>query len=145
MIETRNRSTVGRSGISVIEAVIAVMIVAMMLAAAYPAVTQAQYTVRRGRDHYLATALCLATIEQARKQEFTLLPRMAESQRLINEQGNYDGAGNFRRTIIVRPATPVEGLTEVSVDVEIRDRRTGLFRGETEHMASLFTTYLKVR
>jgi hypothetical protein len=121
------------------------MIVATMLGAVYPAIMQSQHTVRRGRDHYVAAALCLAIIEQARKQDYVLLPKMVESQRQINDQGNYDRDGGFRRTVAVRPNTPSAGLTEVAVTIEIRDRRNGVFMGETERMSSLYTTYLKVR
>jgi len=145
MAERGNRSGRSRSGVSVTEAVIAIMLVASVLAVVYPAVTQSRYTVRRGRDYYVAASLCLATIEQARKQEYVLLPRMAESRRLVNDHGNYDSTGRFRRTIIVRVDTPAAGLTEVAVDMEIRDRRNGLFLDASEHMASLFTTYLKMR
>jgi len=134
-----------RRGISIVEMVVAVAIVVVFLAVAYPVITRSHFLVRRGRDHYLAVAIGLASIEMARKQDYPLLPRLAESQRLVNDQGNYDGAGRFRRTITVRPDTPVRGVTEVVVDIDIRDRRSGQFLGETEHVALLYTTYLKVR
>jgi type II secretory pathway pseudopilin PulG len=143
--EQGKRRSGGRSGISVVETVVAVMIVLMVLAVAMPLVTRLHFTVRRGRDHYVAVSLALATLELARKQDYELLPRMAELRRVVNDQGNYDSAGWFRRTVAVRTDTPSAGLTEVAVDIEIRDRRSGEFRGETEHAASLYTTYLKLR
>lgn len=132
-------------GSFLIEAVIAVMMVATILAAMYPAIIQAKYSVRRSRDHYVATSICLATIEQARKHDYALLSKMAEAQRLVNDQGSYDSFGKFRRTVTVRTNTPAPGLTEVAVDVEVCDRRTGVFLGGREHMAMLYTTYLTIR
>lgn len=134
----------GMRGVSVVEVLVALTLVAILLAGIYPLITQSHFSMRRGRDHYLAVSIGLATLEMARKHDYSLLPRMAEAQRLINDQGNYDSGGRFRRTIIVRPNTPLAGLTEMEVRIDIRDRRSGAFEGAAETLSMLYTTYLTV-
>ena len=130
-----------RYGTSLIETLIALMTVSLGLASAYPLVTQAGFAVRRGRDHYVATTIALATLERARNFDLGLLSLLAESGRLVDDQGLPDDNGQFRRTVTVLPDEPADGLTQVVVTVDIADRRRGGFRGEQQRATMAFTTY----
>ncbi len=131
----------GRRGFGVAETVIALMIVAIGLASAMPLVIQAGYAVRRGRDHYVATTIALATLERARNLDVGLLPLLAETRRLVDDQGIPTEAGHFRRSVAVVASTPAQGLTQVTVTVEIMNRRRGGFCGEQQRVAMAYTTY----
>ena len=123
------------------ETLVAVMIVALGLASASPLVIQASYAVRRGRDHYVATTIALATLERARNLDVGLLPLLDESNRRVDHQGNAADDGQFRRSVAVQPGSPGAGLTTVTVTVEILDRRRGVFLGEQQRVAMAFTSY----
>ena len=123
------------------ETLVAVMIVSLGLASASPLVIQASYAVRRGRDHYVAATIALATLERARNLDVGLLPLLAESNRRVDQQGNAAADGQFRRSVAVQPGDPAAGLTTVRVTVEILDRRRGVFLGEQQQVALAYTSY----
>ena len=130
-----------RTGTGLIETLIALMIVAIGLASAYPLVTQAGFAVRRGRDHYVATTIALATLEGARNVSRTQLPQLARSNVRVDDQGTEDADGRFRRTVTVQPDVPAAGLTLVTAVVEIIDHRRGGFHGEMQRVSMAFTDY----
>jgi len=104
-------------------------------------VTQAGYGVRRGRDHYVATTIALASLEGARKLSRAQLPELARENVRVDEQGTEDTDGRFRRTVTVQPDVPAAGLTQVTAIVEITDRMRGGFRGELQQVSMVFTDY----
>ena len=130
-----------RSGFGITETLIAVLVVAMGLASASPLIIQASYAVRRGRDHYVATTIALATLERARNLDIGLLPLLVESNRRVDQQGNTRADGIFRRSVTVLPDNPQTGLTTVTVTVEILNRRHGDFRGEQQQISMAYTVY----
>ena len=103
--------------------------------------TQAGYGVRRGRDHYVATTIALASLEGARKLSRAQLPELARENVRVDEQGTEDTDGRFRRTVTVQPDVPAAGLTQVTAIVEITDRMRGGFRGELQQVSMVFTDY----
>jgi type II secretory pathway pseudopilin PulG len=133
------------SGFTIVEAVIAVSICAVVLAGAYPLLTTTTRKLYQARDHYAATTICLAQIERARdipyEQLGTALGR--DNQVRVNEMGANDPAGRFRRTTSVRVDHPDPGLTFVTVTTDIMNRKTGIFAEEQEALSYLFTAYLK--
>jgi type II secretory pathway pseudopilin PulG len=130
-----------REGGGLIETLIALMIVAITLASTSPLITQAYYGVRLGRDHYVATTIALATLEQGRNLNLGLLPLLAASQYVVDDQGLPSAAGRFRRSVVVEPNVPTSGVTQVTVTVEILDRRRGGFRGSNQTMKMAYTSY----
>ncbi len=134
-----------RSGFTLVEAVIAFAVCALILAGAYPLLTSTTRKLYQARDHYAATTICLAQIERARDIPYEQLGSALgrDNQVRVNEMGANDSQGRFRRTTSVRVDYPDSGLTSVSVTTDIMNRKTGAFTNELETMSYLFTAYLK--
>jgi type II secretory pathway pseudopilin PulG len=130
-----------RGGFGTVETMIALMVVAIGLASASPVITQASHAIRLGRDHYVATTIALATLEQARNLDVGLLPLLATTQRVVNDQGTPTSNGRFRRSVAVLPNVPSAGMTQVTVTVEIADRRHGGFLGAKQNTSMAYTSY----
>jgi prepilin-type N-terminal cleavage/methylation domain-containing protein len=130
-----------RGGFGMIETMIALMVVALGLASASPVITQASHAIRLGRDHYVATTIALATLEQARNLDVGLLPLLAVTGRGVNDQGVPTADGHFRRSVAVQPNVPSAGMTQVTVTVEIADRRHGGFLGTRQNTMMAYTSY----
>lgn len=133
-----------RSGTTLIEVVIALGLLALALGSGYGLVAQSAEMMRRARDHYVATTICLGRIERARSVDYTLLPLMAEAGLTVNKDGAADSSGTYRRQTTITPDAPTPGVTRVSVTTWIRNRRTGHFGPEQESMSCIFTTYMLV-
>ncbi len=134
-----------RKGFTITEALVAIVLTVLVLAAAIPLLSATMRKLHRARDHYVAATICLAQLERLRDVPYAQLPVVLTSEEnvRINEQGMLDQEGRFRRTTTAQINNPESGLTLVTVTVEILDRRTGEFRGELETMSYLFTEYLK--
>lgn len=134
-----------RRGFTITEALVAIVLTALVLSAAIPLVSSTARKLYRARDHYVATMLALAHLERLRDVPYDQLPRVLTSEEhvRINDQGAPDQEGRFRRTTTALPDHPETGVTMVTVTVEIMDRKTGRFEGEQETMSYLFTEYLK--
>jgi hypothetical protein len=130
-----------RTGVGLIETLVASVVVALSLASASFLVTQAYYSVCLGRDHYVATTIALAALEQGRNLNLGLLPLLEVSQRVVDDQGLPSADGRFRRSVVVSTNVPSSGLTQVTVTVEILDRRHGGFRGAKRTMMMAYTSY----
>jgi type II secretory pathway pseudopilin PulG len=130
-----------RGGFGMVETMISLMVVALGLASASPVITQASHAIRLGRDHYVATTIALATLEQARNLNVGLLPLVAATGRVVNDQGVPTPDGHFRRSVSVQPNLPSAGMTQVTVTVEIADRRHGGFLGARQNTTMAYTSY----
>ncbi len=143
---------------TVIEVVIASMVLAVVMAAAFPLVDQLLARIHMSRDHYVAATICQARIERAKAVPYCDLPLMAESDALVDDFGNPAvPGGRFRRTTQVVPDAPVAGMTQMTVSADIclcsrwgwrrylHPIKTGSkicrFTEEQETMTYLFTEY----
>jgi len=150
----------GQRGMTVVELMIAMGLLAVIMSAALPLVDHMMCRFQMARDHYVATTICQGRIERARAVPYSDLGLLAESGLLVDDFGNpCSPGGRFRRTTVVQPDTPVAGLTTMSVrtDICICSRwgwrkvfhpiRTGTrvcrFTEEHEEMKFLFTEYLE--
>ncbi len=147
-----------KHGMSIIETMIAVSILAMIMAAVFPLTDQTLGRIYMSRDHYVAATICQARIERARRVPYQDLSMMAEKDSLIDDFGNLAVPdGRFRRTTTVQTDTPVEGMTQMTVITDIccctkwgwrrffhplkTETRTCAFTGIQEKMTFLFTEY----
>ncbi len=134
----------GTAGISVIEVLFAVSLLAISLTGAYLMISQSSRLLLAARDHYVATTLCLARIERARNVDYSLLPLLAESApgTRVDQDGVPDENGNFRRVTMVSTNSPSSGTTSIDVTVKIRDRFQGTFDTSHETMSCIYTDYI---
>ena len=107
-------------GVTIVETMIAVTILALTMAAAFPLVDQTLGRIYMTRDHYVAATLCQARLERARQVPYQDLIMFAEKDSLIDDFGKMAVPnGRFRRTTVVQPDTPVEGMTQMTVTIDI--------------------------
>jgi hypothetical protein len=138
----QNTRAHGKAGFSLIEAVIASFVLALVATGGFLLVSQTYWAISSARDHYIAGAMALSTLERARNVNYSNLPLMTETNVVVNEQGLVDPEeGYYRRSVTVTPNDPEAGLTHIVVTIDLRNRKTGNFDYRNESMSSLYTTY----
>lgn len=140
----RPQGGAGRTGMSLVEMLFAVVLLAVILAAAYGMILQCRRLLLAASDHYVATTLCLARIELARNVDYSLIGLLADppSGVPVDRFCAPDLSGFYLRHTTVMPDTPVPGLTTMTVQVRIADRSTREFGLNGETISCLFTRYL---
>ncbi|MBU1693585.1 MAG: prepilin-type N-terminal cleavage/methylation domain-containing protein [Verrucomicrobia bacterium] len=128
-------------GFTLVEVMVALVLVFMALAGAYLVVIHAARLSRSARDHYVATNLGRSRLERARNYEYSDLYLLAEDNLVVDEHGVPAAEGWFRRSSAVN-TNYAPSLTEIIVTVQIRSRRNLQFGAEAEEISSLFTEYL---
>lgn len=128
-----------KSGFTLVEAMIASVVLTMVMGGAYSLVVQAAQMSRSARDHYVAVNLAKNRLERARNFQYSDLRLVAENNLVVDENGNPNTAANFRRTTAVT-TNYAANITQVIVTVQIRNFRTGSW-GAQEQMSSLFANY----
>jgi prepilin-type N-terminal cleavage/methylation domain-containing protein len=139
MMQRATRTAGRRVGFTLIEGMIAIMVMAIVMGGVYALVVQAAQMSRKARDHYVAVNICKNRIERAKNFQYSDLRFLAESVIVVDENGNPTTSGNFRRTTVVN-TNYGGGLTQVTVTCQLRNYRTGTW-GSSEVIASLYTQY----
>lgn len=124
------------------EVVVATFLILLVMGSAYALIVRSSEMSRSARRHYIAISLAKNRLERARNFLYNDLKLMAETDLTVNDNGNPDPEGRFRRTTTVNPAFATN-LTEVIVTVKIRNPHTGLFTPDNETIRTLFTEYLE--
>jgi hypothetical protein len=130
-----------RHGMTLTEVVVATFLILLVLSSSYVLIIKSSELSRSSRRHYIAISVAKNRLERARNFLYNDLKLMAETNLTVNDNGNPDPDGRFRRTTIVN-TNYAPGLTEVTVDVKIRNPHTGLFTPDHEMIQTLFTEYL---
>ena len=124
----------GREGFSFIEVVIALAVLGMFIGGMCAVILGSRQLSDRARSHYIAVNLAKNRIERARNMPFESLSDFIESNTIIDTDGKPDYEGNFRRT--TQYGSAQTNLVEMVVTVEIRDRVTRRFNGESQLVRS---------
>ena len=131
-----------RRGMTVTEVVIATSLILLVMAGSYALIVRASELSRSARRHYIAISLAKNRLERARNFLYSDLQLLAETDLTIDENGNPDPKGQYRRSTTVDTVSRTN-LTEVVVDVKIRNPHSGLFTPDHETIRTLFTEYLE--
>lgn len=133
------------AGFTLVETVIAVVILSLVMGGAYQTVCATAQLSKKSRLHYIAMHIANNRIERARNFAFYNLILMADSNVVVNTQGSPDDMGEFRRTTIVT-TNPAANLTKVQVKVQIKDYKaadTNWWKAnEYESVTTYLTTYV---
>lgn len=130
-----------RSGFSIVEVVVTLVLMAMVMGGAYLVISRAAQLSRTARNHYVAATLCKNRLERARNFDYQDLHLMAEYDLVVDDNGTPSSLGQFARTTEVN-TNVAPGLTEVKVIVKIKNKKTGMFGPGKEELSTLFTEYL---
>lgn len=139
--QTKRPRCGARRGITIIETVIALMIFAICIAGFCGIVLQSRQLSDSARDHYTAVNLARSRFERARTFDFDQLHLFVESRTLTDHVGNSDPNGSFRRSTTVSNINP--RLIEMTVMVEIKNRRKLAFIGEKDELKMYFADYVE--
>ncbi|MFO7870732.1 MAG: prepilin-type N-terminal cleavage/methylation domain-containing protein [Kiritimatiellia bacterium] len=129
------------SGMTLVEVMIAVVLFGICIAGIAGVVVVAQQTNDRARSHYIAVNIAKNRLERGRTFGFDQLSLLAEDKTVVDTNGNPDNDGNYRRTTTLAAVKP--NLIEVTVEVEIRNRKTLGFEGENETVKSYYADYVE--
>ena len=143
-MDTRQTIAAGRTkkakeGFTLVESLIAMVVLAMVMGGAYSLVVQAARMSRLARDHYVAVNLAKNRLERARNFQYSDLRLVAENNMVVDENGNPNTTANFRRTTVVNTNYAAD-VTQLTVTVQIRNYKTGTW-GAQEQMSSLFASF----
>lgn len=130
-----------RSGFSIVEVVVTLVLLAMVMGGAYLVMARASELSRVARNHYIALTLCKNRLERARNFDYQDLHLLEEYDLPVDDNGAPSSRGMFARTTLVN-TNVAPGLTEVKVTVKIRNKKTGGFGPGKEELSTLFTEYL---
>ncbi len=130
-----------KSGFSLMESVISMTLLAIVIAGSYSLIVRSAEAIRSARNHYIAVNISKARVERARSFAYNELYMLSESRVLVDESGNPASAGWYRRTTTVN-TNYQPNLTQITVETEIRERKSNSFLGESETVSGLFTEYI---
>ncbi len=128
------------SGMTLVETAVAMAIFAMCIGGMCALIVTSKQLSDRARWHYTAVNLAKSRLERARALPFGSLEMLQESQVRVDRSGFTDNDGDYRRTTYVNEIK-TGLLKEIVVVVEIRNRKTLDFDGESEHIRSYFADY----
>lgn len=109
-----------RSGLTLLELLVAMSVFAVIMTAAFPLVDQMMARFQMARDHYVAASICQGRIELARTIPYSDIRLMEETGSRVDDFGNIaEPNGRFQRATAVVVDAPVEGMTTMTVTTKI--------------------------
>ena len=128
-----------KGGFTLVEAIVSLVIFGICIGAFCELTVLLRQTSDKARDHYVAVNIAKNRLERARNYDFDALNGFTESQMVVDNSGNSSLGGDFRRSTSI--STVSTNLKQVAVSVEIRDRITRRFGGESETATSYVPKY----
>ena len=135
------KSLLRRRGFSIVEVVVTLVLLAMVMGGSYLVMARAAELSRTARNHYVAATLCKNRLERARNFDYQDLHLLAENDLVVDDNGAPSSKGFFARTTTVN-TNLATGLTQVTVTVKIKNKKTGRFGPGKEELSTIFTEYL---
>jgi type II secretory pathway pseudopilin PulG len=111
-----------QKGMTLLEMMVAGAIFMLVIASVFPLIDGMVGRFQMARDHYIATSICQSRIERARMIPYSDLGLFAEPMTrptYLNDLGEIQPGGRFRRTTLVSTNTPSAGLATMKVTTHI--------------------------
>jgi prepilin-type N-terminal cleavage/methylation domain-containing protein len=136
-----DRMKLGRNGFTLMEVVIALVILVAVMAGTYQAISFSARSRAVTRARYIAVVLANNRIERAKNFKYADLSLLAESDVVVDGSGSSDPDGQFRRTTVINPNF-ANNVTEIIATVQIR-KQDGTFADDrAETVRTLLTRYV---
>ena len=119
-----------RDGVTVVEVVVAVVILSMCIGGLCRLVLKARETSDQARSHYQAANIAKNRLERIKTFDFDQIEEFEEDEVLVDTSGSPVANSNFRRTTTV--TLERYNLKNVRVEVGIRNPVSREFDGEEE-------------
>ena len=137
-LQQKDRS---RAGTTLIEAIVAALIFALFIGGTCLVVMSSRQVSDTARFHYSAINIGKNRLERGTELTYDSLPLLEESDVLIDGTGSPDVDGMYRRSTMVNDVAT--NLREIVVSVEIMDRKTLTFDGESETIQTYHAKYVE--
>lgn len=134
------KSGKSRAGIALVEALVSLSLLAVFLTGAMKLLISHNELSDTARAHYTAINIAKNRMELIRTFDFGQVDSFLEDKVNIDASGLPSTLGDFRRSTQVSNVS--SNLLELSVIVEIRDRKTLAFSGSQEKLNTYFAEYL---
>ena len=125
-----------RAGLTLVETIIAIMVFAVFITGICRMIVIARESTDRARWHYTCANIGKNRLERARVAQYSELNGFAEDSVIVDASGQPSDDGDYCRTTTVSNSTPA--LKEMVVTVEIRNRVTRAFDGNSETVRTYF-------
>ena len=130
-----------RAGMTVIETIVALTIFAVFTTGACKLLMSHRRVTDMARAHYTAINIAKNRMELVRTFDYGQVDKFIEDKVIVNASGNPDSLGNYRRTTQVSNVS--SNLMELTVTVDIRNRRTLVFNPANQELSTYFALYLE--
>jgi hypothetical protein len=117
------RARANESGFTIVEVVIASLLLIIGIVALFGASIAAVKTQHMSTGLYHATCLARNRVQRGLSLPFDTLPALADTYETVDQYGNSTGNGEFRRTTTLTAVSP--NCYEITVDVYYPDGRGG--------------------
>jgi hypothetical protein len=131
-----------KSGLTLVETIVSLALFALFIGGVCGLLNLVRELSDNARDHYMAANLAKNRIERAKEFGYENVPLFVESNVRLDEEGEPDTDGRFRRTTAVTMPSP--NLYQLVVTVDILDRRSLSFDGEQETVETYITDMVSV-
>lgn len=138
--ESKKDNSKSRAGIALVEALVALTLLAVFLAGATKLLLSHHEMSDMARAHYTAINIAKNRMELVRTFDYGQVGNFLEDKVNVDASGIPSTLGNFRRSTEVSNVS--SNLLELSVTVEIRDRVTLGFGSSQEKLITYFAEYL---
>lgn len=133
------RRATRRSGVSLVETMVALAIFAAAMGAIYRLALSSSRASHHARDHYAAANIAKSRLEAGKARGHPQAMSMTETNSVVDSSGFSATDGRFRRTTTIN--TNVAEAIDMTVVVDVRNRRTGLFDGGAQQASLRIVKY----
>ena len=130
-----------RAGMTLVETVVALAIFAIFSAGACKLLMSHRKLSDMARGHYTAVNIAKNRLELVRTFEFEQVDNFIEDQVVVDASGLPATWGNYRRTTQISNVS--SNLLELTVTVDLRNRKTLAFTPAKQEVRTYFAKYLK--
>ncbi len=135
----RQHGSGSRNGMTLTEAVVSLFLFALFIACACEVTVVTRQTSDRARFRYIAVNMAKNRLERALTFEYDQVELCELSELVVDKNGSPAVDGNYRlSTTITQTGSDVK---TVSVTVDIRNRRSMEFDGESQTLTSYVTPF----
>ena len=128
------------SGMTVVETLVALTIFALFTTGACKLLMSHRQVSDMARAHYTAINIAKNRLELVRTFDFDQVDEFIESNVIVDESGLPDVNGYYRRSTEIDNVS--SNLLELTVTVDIRNRRTLQFNPANQSLSTYFAKYL---
>ena len=130
-----------RTGITLVETIVALTILAVFTTGVCKLLLSHRMASDMARAHYTAINIAKNRLELVRTFDFDQVGNFIEDQVVVDASGIPSSAGNYRRTTQINSIS--DNLLELTVTVDLRNRKTLEFTPAKEVLNTYFARYLE--